>query len=179
MMTQEETRATHNEKLQTLFAQSHKLLTAAKELAQAHASELEWKMKQSVEMAKLAASNDFEKIKIAQKQATQDTINRLKTYQNKAESILDEMNDDVQINSHKMIAKARSHLTTWLEDTRNLVHEGEKNIGRLAKNISEAGENLYQEGYQIMLNATEMAERELSNLAKEKKNESKNPEMRN
>ena len=178
-MTQEETRATHNEKLQTLFAQSHKLLTAAKELAQAHASELEWKMKQSVEMAKLAASNDFEKIKIAQKQATQDTINRLKTYQSKAESILEEMNDELQINSHKIIDKARSHLTIWIEDTRNLVHDGEKNIGRLAKNISEAGENLYQEGYQIMLNATEMAERELNNLAKEKRKESKNPEMRN
>jgi hypothetical protein len=70
-------------------------------------------------------------------------------------------------------------LTIWIEDTRNLVHDGEKNIGRLAKNISEAGENLYQEGYQIMLNATEVAERELNNLAKEKRKENKNPEMRN
>jgi hypothetical protein len=61
-----------------------------------------------------------------------------------------------------MIDKARSHLSAWIEDTRNLAHEGEKNLGRLAKNIAEAGENLYQEGRQIMLNATEQAEKKLN-----------------
>jgi predicted HTH domain antitoxin len=41
------------------------------------------------------------------------------------------------------------------------VHKGEKNLGRLAKNIAEAGENLYQEGHQILMNATELAEKKL------------------
>lgn len=89
-------------------------------------------------------------------------MKRLSAYQIQAELLLEEMGEDLQGSSHKMIDKAWSHLTTWIEDTRNLAHEGAKNLGRLAKNIAEAGENLYQEGQQIMLNATELAEKKLN-----------------
>jgi len=160
----------YQEKIQSLFSQSHKLLSAAKKLSETHASELEFRMKESIEMAKLAAINDLGKIKIAQENVTKNTMKRLSDYQIQAELLLQEMGEDIQGNSHKMIDKARSHLTTWLDDTRNLVHKGEKNLGRLAKNIAESGENLYQEGHQILMNATELAEKKLNKFnASEKK----------
>jgi hypothetical protein len=153
---------TYQEKIQSLFFKSHMLLSAARQLSETHARELECRMKESIEMARLAAINDFEKIKIAQENVTKNAMKRLSSYQVQAELLLQEMGDDIQGNSHKMIDKARSHLTTWLEDTRNLVHKGEKNLGRLAKNIAESGENLYQEGHQILMNATELAEKKLN-----------------
>ena len=152
----------YQEKIQSLFSQSHKLLSAARQLSETQARELECRMKESIEMARLAAINDFEKIKIAQENATKNTMKRLSSYQIQAELLLEEIGEDLQGNSHKMIDRARSHLSAWIEDTRNLAHEGEKNLGRLAKNIAEAGENLYQEGRQIMLNATEQAEKKLN-----------------
>jgi ElaB/YqjD/DUF883 family membrane-anchored ribosome-binding protein len=152
----------YQEKIQSLFSQSHKLLSAARQLSETQARELECRMKESIEMARLAAINDFGKIKIAQENATKNTMKRLSSYQIQAELLLEEIGEDLQGNSHKMIDRARSHLSAWIEDTRNLAHEGEKNLGRLAKNIAEAGENLYQEGRQIMLNATEQAEKKLN-----------------
>jgi hypothetical protein len=151
----------YQEKIQSLFSQSHKLLSVARQLSETHARELECRMKESIEMARLAAINDLREIKIAQENVTKNAMKRLSAYQVQAELLLEEMGDDLQGNSHKMIDKARSHLTTWLEDTRNLVHKSEKNLGRLAKNIAEAGENLYQEGHQILMNATELAEKKL------------------
>jgi hypothetical protein len=152
----------YQEKLQTLFSQSHRLLSVARKLSESQARELECRMKESIVMARLAAINDFGKIKIAQKNATKNTMKRLSAYQIQSELLLEEMGEDLQANSHKMIDKAQFHLSEWLEDTRNLAHEGEKNLGRLAKNIAEAGENLYQEAQQIMLNATELAEKKLN-----------------
>jgi ElaB/YqjD/DUF883 family membrane-anchored ribosome-binding protein len=113
-------------------------------------------------MARLAAKDDLVEIKIAQENIMKNAMKRLSSYQVQAELLLEEIGDDLQDNSHKMIDKARSHLTTWLEDTRSMVHKGEKNLGRLAKNIGEAGENLYQEGHQILMNATELAEKKLN-----------------
>jgi cobalamin biosynthesis protein CbiD len=152
----------YQEKIQSLFSQSHKLLSAARQISETHARELECRMKESIEMARLAAKNDLVEIKIAQENIMKNAMKRLSSYQVQAELLLEEIGDDLQDNSHKMIDKARSHLTTWLEDTRSMVHKGEKNLGRLAKNIGEAGENLYQEGHQILMNATELAEKKLN-----------------
>lgn len=123
----------YQEKIQSLFFQSYNLLSAARQLSDTPVRKFECQMKEPIEMARLAAINDLREIKIAQENTTRSTMKRLSSFQIQAELLLEEMGDDLQGNSHKMIDKARSHLTTWLEDTRSLVHKGEKIQGDLRK----------------------------------------------
>ena len=71
-MDKKDIQAWQQEKAKELFAYSHKLLDAAKDLSAHHLEEIQWGMKNAMESAKSAAKNDLTKLKELQESATKE-----------------------------------------------------------------------------------------------------------
>ena len=75
-MDQKDIQAWQQEKAKELFAYSHKLLDAAKDLSEHHIAEIQWGMKNAMESAKSAAKNDLAKLKELQESASKEAAEK-------------------------------------------------------------------------------------------------------
>jgi hypothetical protein len=115
-MDHKDIQAWQQEKAKELFAYSHKLLDAAKDLSEHHLEEIQWGMKNAMESAKSAAKNDLAKLKELQELATKEAAKRATVYQKKVKSVLKDIGDNAADETEKHLEKVRSSLVTWLED---------------------------------------------------------------
>jgi ElaB/YqjD/DUF883 family membrane-anchored ribosome-binding protein len=160
-MDQKEIQAWQQEKAKELFAYSHKLLDAAKELSEHHLAEIQWGMKNALESAKSAAKNDLTKLKELQASATKEAAKRTTVYQKKVKSVLKEIGDDAADGAEKHLEKVRSSLVNWLEDAENKIPGHADKLSKVVHEMSTAGQKMFKEGRKIVDQVADTAEKNI------------------
>lgn len=160
-MDPKDIQAWQQEKAKELFAYSHKLLDAAKELSEHHLAEMQWGMNNAMESAKLAAKNDLEKLKELKESATLEAAKRATVYQKKVKSVLKELGDDAADETEKHLEKVRSSLVTWLEEAESKIPGHADKLSKVVHEMSTAGQKMFKEGRKIVNQVADTAEKNI------------------
>jgi hypothetical protein len=160
-MDHKEIQAWQQEKAKELFAYSHKLLDAAKDLSEHHIAEIQWGMKNAMESAKSAAKNDLAKLKELQESASKEAAKRVTIYQKKVKSVLKDIGDDAADGTEKHLEKVRSSLVGWLEDVEAKIPGHADKLSKVVHDMSTTGQNMFKEGRKIVNQVAETAEKNI------------------
>jgi hypothetical protein len=160
-MDQKDIQAWQQEKAKELFAYSHKLLDAAKDLSEHHIAEIQWGMKNAMESAKSAAKNDLTKLKELQASASKEAAKRATIYQKKVKSVLKDISDDAADGTEKHLEKVRSSLVGWLEDVEAKIPGHADKLSKVVHDMSTAGQKMFKEGRKIVNQVADTAEKNI------------------
>jgi division protein CdvB (Snf7/Vps24/ESCRT-III family) len=160
-MDHKEIQAWQQEKAKELFAYSHKLLDAAKDLSEHHIAEIQWGMKNAMESAKSAAKNDLAKLKELQESASKEAAKRVTLYQKKVKSVLKDIGDDAADGTEKHLEKVRSSLVGWLEDVEAKIPGHADKLSKVVHDMSTTGQKMFKEGRKIVNQVAETAEKNI------------------
>jgi ElaB/YqjD/DUF883 family membrane-anchored ribosome-binding protein len=160
-MDHKDIQAWQQEKAKELFAYSHKLLDAAKDLSAHHLEEVQWGMKNAMESVKSAAKNDLTKLKELQDQATKEAAKRATVYQKKVKSVLKDIGDDAADGTEKHLEKVRSSLVSWLEDAESKLPGHADKLSKVVHDMSTAGQKMFKEGRKIVNQVADTAEKNI------------------
>ena len=160
-MDHKEIQAWQQEKAKELFAYSHKLLDAAKDLSEHHIAEIQWGMKNAMESAKSAAKNDLAKLKELQESASKEAAKRATMYQKKVKSVLKDISDDAADGTEKHLEKVRSSLVGWLEDVEAKIPGHADKLSKVVHDMSTAGQKMFKEGRKIVNQVADTAEKNI------------------
>ena len=160
-MDQKDIQAWQQEKAKELFAYSHKLLDAAKDLSEHHIAEIQWGMKNAMESAKSAAKNDLTKLKELQESASKEVAKRATMYQKKVKSVLKDISDDAADGTEKHLEKVRSSLVGWLEDVEAKIPGHADKLSKVVHDMSTAGQKMFKEGRKIVNQVADTAEKNI------------------
>ena len=160
-MDQKDIQAWQQEKAKELFAYSHKLLDAAKDLSEHHIAEIQWAMKNAMESAKSAAKNDLAKLKELQESATKEAAKRATIYQKKVKSVLKDIGDDAADETEKHLEKVRSSLVGWLDDVEAKIPGHADKLSKVVHDMSTTGQKMFKEGRKIVNQVAETAEKNI------------------
>ncbi len=160
-MDQKDIQAWQQEKAKELFAYSHKLLDAAKDLSEHHIAEIQWGMKNAMESAKSAAKNDLAKLKELQASASKEAAKRATIYQKKVKSVLKDISDDAADGTEKHLEKVRSSLVGWLEDVEAKIPGHADKLSKVVHDMSTAGQKMFKEGRKIVNQVADTAEKNI------------------
>ncbi len=160
-MDQKDIQAWQQEKAKELFAYSHKLLDAAKDLSEHHIAEIQWGMKNAMESAKSAAKNDLAKLKELQESASKEAAKRATMYQKKVKSVLKDISDDAADGTEKHLEKVRSSLVGWLEDVEAKIPGHADKLSKVVHDMSTAGQKMFKEGRKIVNQVADTAEKNI------------------
>jgi len=160
-MDQKDIQAWQQEKAKELFAYSHKLLDAAKDLSEHHIAEIQWGMKNAMESAKSAAKNDLTKLKELQESASKEAAKRATIYQKKVKSVLKDISDDAADGTEKHLEKVRSSLVGWLEDVEAKIPGHADKLSKVVQDMSTAGQKMFKEGRKIVNQVADTAEKNI------------------
>jgi ElaB/YqjD/DUF883 family membrane-anchored ribosome-binding protein len=165
-MSQNDFNAWSTEKAKELFAISHKLMDAAKQLSEQHAQELKANMDHALNLAKIAAQSDLEKLKEMQAKAAEESLERMMAYQTKVKGILKQVNKETAEEADKYLDKARTALHDYLDQAAQKMPMGGAELSKLIKDVSDAGAKVYKEGRKMVDSALENAEAQVEELSK-------------
>jgi hypothetical protein len=165
-MDHKDIQAWQQEKAKELFAYSHKLLDAAKDLSEHHIAEIQWGMKNAMESAKSAAKNDLTKLKELQESASKEAAKRATMYQKKVKSVLKDISDDAADGTEKHLEKVRSSLVGWLEDVEAKIPGHADKLSKVVHDMSTAGQKMFKEGRKIVNQVADTAEKNIDDLVK-------------
>jgi hypothetical protein len=165
-MSQNDFNQWSTEKAKELFTISNKLMEAAKQLSVHHAEELKANMEHAMQLAKLAAKNDFTALKESQAQATQDAVERMTAYQAKVKGILKQVSHDTADEANKHLEKAREALTDFVDQAAQKMPVGGAELSKLVKDMNDAGAKAYKEGRKMVDQAVETAENHVDEMLK-------------
>ncbi len=165
-MSQNDFSAWSTDKAKELFAISHKLMDAAKQLSEHHAEELKANMEHALHLAKVTAQSDLAKLKEIQSQAADESLARMVAYQNKVKGILKQVNKETADEADKYLNKARSALHDYLDQASQKIPVGGAELSKLIKDVSDAGAKVYKEGRKMVDHALESAEAQVEEFAK-------------
>jgi uncharacterized protein YoxC len=160
-MDKKDIQAWQQEKAKELFAYSHKLLDAAKDLSEHHLAEVQWGMKNAMESAKSAAKNDLAKLKELQESATKEAAKRATVYQNKVKSVLRDIGEDAADGTEKHLEKVRSSLVNWLEDVEGKLPNHADKLSKVVHDMSTTGQKMFKEGRKIVNQVADAAEKNI------------------
>ncbi|QWE13807.1 hypothetical protein [Polynucleobacter sp. AP-Sving-400A-A2] len=160
-MDHKDIQAWQQEKAKELFAYSHKLLDAAKDLSAHHLEEIQWGMKNAMESAKSAAKNDLAKLKELQDLAAKEAAKRATVYQKKVKSVLKDIGDEAADGTEKHLEKVRSSLVTWLEDVEGKLPGHADKLSKVVHDMSTAGQKMFKEGRKIVNQVADAAEKNI------------------
>ena len=160
-MDQKDIQAWQQEKAKELFAYSHKLLDAAKDLSEHHLAEIQWGMKNAMDSAKSAAKNDLAKLKDLQEAASKEATKRATAYQKKVKSVLKDISEDAADETEKHLEKVRSSLVSWLEDVENKLPNHADKLSKVVHDMSSAGQKMFKEGRRIVNEVADTAEKNI------------------
>jgi len=160
-MDKKDIQAWQQEKAKELFAYSHKLLDAAKDLSEHHLAEIQWGMKNAMESAKSAAKNDLAKLRDLQEAASNEATKRAAAYQKKVKSVLKDIGDDAAVETEKHLEKVRSSLVGWLEDAESKLPNHADKLSKVVHDMSTAGQKMFQEGRKIVNQVADTAEKNI------------------
>ena len=160
-MDKKDIQAWQQEKAKELFAYSHKLLDAAKDLSEHHLAEIQWGMKNAMESAKSAAKNDLAKLRDLQEAASKEATKRAAAYQKKVKSVLKDIGDDAAVETEKHLEKVRSSLVGWLEDAESKLPNHADKLPKVVHDMSTAGQKMFQEGRKIVNQVADTAEKNI------------------
>jgi division protein CdvB (Snf7/Vps24/ESCRT-III family) len=160
-MDQKDIQAWQQEKARELFAYSHKLLDAAKDLSEHHLAEIQWGMKNAMDSAKSAAKNDLAKLKDLQEAASKEAAKRATAYQKKVKSVLKDIGEDAADETEKHLEKVRSSLVSWLEDVENKLPNHADKLSKVVHDMSSAGQKMFKEGRKIVNQVADTAEQNI------------------
>jgi hypothetical protein len=160
-MDHKDIQAWQQEKAKELFAYSHKLLDAAKDLSEHHIAEIQWGMKNAMESAKSAAKNDLAKLKELQESASKEAAKRATIYQKKVKSVLKDISDDAADETEKHLEKVRSSLVGWLEDVEAKIPGHADKLSKVVHDMSTAGQKMFKEGRKIVNQVADTAEKNI------------------
>jgi hypothetical protein len=160
-MDHKDIQAWQQEKAKELFAYSHKLLDAAKDLSEHHIAEIQWGMKNAMESAKSAAKNDLAKLKELQESASKEAAKRATMYQKKVKSVLKDISDDAADGTEKHLEKVRSSLVGWLEDVEAKIPGHADKLSKVVHDMSTAGQKMFKEGRKIVNQVADTAEKNI------------------
>jgi hypothetical protein len=160
-MDKKDLQAWQQEKAKELFAYSHKLLDAAKDLSEHHLAEIQWGMKNAMESAKSAAKNDLAKLKDLQEEATKEAAKRATAYQKKVKSVLKEIGEDAADETEKHLEKVRSSLVGWLEDAEGKIPGHADKLSKVVHEMSTTGQKMFKEGRKIVNQVADAAEKNI------------------
>ena len=165
-MDNKDIQAWQQEKAKELFAYSHKLLDAAKDLSAHHLEEIQWGMKNAMESAKSAAKNDLAKLKELQDLATKEAAKRATVYQKKVKSVLKDIGESAADETEKHLEKVRSSLVNWLEDAENKIPSHADKLSKVVNEMSTTGQKMFKEGRRIVNQVADAAEKNIDDLVK-------------
>ncbi|MDO8713650.1 MAG: hypothetical protein Q7K13_04100 [Polynucleobacter sp.] len=160
-MDKKDIQAWQQEKAKELFAYSHKLLDAAKDLSEHHLAEIQWGMKNAMESAKSAAKNDLAKLRDLQEAASKEAAKRAAAYQKRVKSVLKDIGDDAAVETEKHLEKVRSSLVGWLEDAESKLPNHADKLSKVVHDMSTAGQKMFQEGRKIVNQVADTAEKNI------------------
>ena len=160
-MDKRDIQAWQQEKAKELFAYSHKLLDAAKDLSEHHLAEIQWGMKNAMESAKSAAKNDLAKLRDLQEAASKEAVKRAATYQKKVKSVLKDIGEDAADETEKHLEKVRSSLVGWLEDAESKLPNQAEKLSKVVHDMSTAGQKMFKEGRKIVNQVADAAEKNI------------------
>ena len=160
-MDKKDIQAWQQEKAKELFAYSHKLLDAAKDLSEHHLAEIQWGMKNAMESAKSAAKNDLAKLRDLQEAASKEAAKRAAAYQKRVKSVLKDIGDDAAVETEKHLEKVRSSLVGWLEDAESKLPNHADKLPKVVHDMSTAGQKMFQEGRKIVNQVADTAEKNI------------------
>ena len=160
-MDKKDIQAWQQEKAKELFAYSHKLLDAAKDLSEHHLAEIQWGMKNAMESAKSAAKNDLAKLRDLQEAASKEATKRAAAYQKRVKSVLKDIGDDAAVETEKHLEKVRSSLVGWLEDAESKLPNHADKLSKVVHDMSTAGQKMFQEGRKIVNQVADAAEKNI------------------
>lgn len=160
-MDKKDIQAWQQEKAKELFAYSHKLLDAAKDLSEHHLAEIQWGMKNAMESAKSVAKNDLAKLRDLQEAASKEATKRAAAYQKKVKSVLKDIGDDAAVETEKHLEKVRSSLVGWLEDAESKLPNHADKLSKVVHDMSTAGQKMFQEGRKIVNQVADTAEKNI------------------
>lgn len=160
-MDHKEIQAWQQEKAKELFAYSHKLLDAAKDLSEHHIAEIQWAMKNAMESAKSAAKNDLAKLKELQESATKEAAKCATIYQKKVKSVLKDIGDDAADETEKHLEKVRSSLVGWLDEVEAKIPGHADKLSKVVHDMSTTGQKMFKEGRKIVNQVAETAEKNI------------------
>jgi ElaB/YqjD/DUF883 family membrane-anchored ribosome-binding protein len=172
-MDKKDIQAWQQEKAKELFAYSHKLLDAAKDLSAHHLEEIQWGMKNAMESAKSAAKNDLTKLKELQESAAKEAAKRATVYQRKVKSVLKEIGDDAADGTEKHLEKVRSSLVSWLEDVEDKIPGHADKLSKVVHEMSTTGQKMFKEGRKIVNQVADAAEKNIEELRKSSESKTK------
>ena len=153
-------------KAQELFTLSHKLLDAAKQLSEHHATELRYNMQQAMEAAKTAAQKDVTKLQALQKKAAEDATKRMSIYQKKVKAILKDIGNEAADGAEKHFDRARDAISDWIKEADKKIPMGGEKLAKLVREVSDAGAKVFKEGRKAVEGAIDSAEKNLHTVAK-------------
>ena len=165
-MSQNDFNAWSTDKAKELFAISHKLMEAAKQLSEHHAEELKANMEHAMHLAKVSAQSDFAKLKELQTQASEEAVERMVSYQAKVKGILKQVNKETAEEADKYLDKARTAMHDYLDQASQKIPVGGAELSKLIKDVSDAGAKVYKEGRKMVDDALENAEAQVDEFAK-------------
>ena len=174
-MDKKDIQAWQQEKAKELFAYSHKLLDAAKDLSAHHLEEIQWGMKNAMESAKSAAKNDLTKLKELQESAAKEAAKRATVYQRKVKSVLRDIGEDAADGTEKHLEKVRSSLVGWLEDAESKMPGHADKLSKVVHEMSTAGQKMFKEGRRIVNQVADAAERNVEEHLKKPAASKKKP----
>ena len=160
-MDKKDIQAWQQEKAKELFAYSHKLLDAAKDLSEHHLSEIQWGMENAMDSAKSAAKNDLAKLKDLQEAATKEAAKRATVYQKKVKSVLKDLGEDAANGTEKHLEKVRNSLVTWLENAEEKMPGHADKLAKVVHDMSTAGQKMFKEGRKIVNQVADAAEKNI------------------
>ena len=166
MMDKNDFQAWQQAKAKELFAYSHKLLEAAKQLGDHHMAEIEWGMKNAMDSAKSAAKNDIAKLKGLQEEASKEAAKRAAVYQKKVKSLLKDLGDSAADEAEKHLEKVRGSLVGWLEDAENKMPSHADKLSKVVHEMSSTGQKMFKEGRRIVNQVADAAEKNLDGHGK-------------
>jgi phosphosulfolactate synthase (CoM biosynthesis protein A) len=165
-MSQNDFNAWSTDKAKELFAISHKLMEAAKQLSEHHAEELKANMDHAMHLAKVSAQSDFAKLKEIQAQASEEALERMASYQVKVKGILKQVNKETAEEADRYLDKARTAMHDYLDQASQKLPVGGAELSKLIKDVSDAGAKVYKEGRKMVDDALENAEAQVDEFAK-------------
>jgi hypothetical protein len=173
-MDKKDIQAWQQEKAKELFAYSHKLLDAAKDLSEHHLAEIQWGMKNAMDSAKSAAKNDLAKLKDLQEAATKEAAKRATVYQKRVKSVLKDLGEDAAEGTEKHLEKVRNSLVTWLEDAESKMPSHADKLSKVVHDMSTAGQKMFKEGRKIVNQVADAAEKNIEEHLRKTPGEKKN-----
>ena len=165
-MDKKDIQAWQQEKAKELFAYSHKLLDAAKDLSAHHLEEMQWGMKNAMESAKSAAKNDLAKLKELQESATKEAAKRATVYQKKVKTVLRDIGEDAADGTEKHLEKVRTSLVGWLEGVEDKLPGHADKLSKVVHDMSTAGQKMFKEGRKIVNQVADAAEKNIEDYRK-------------